>query len=251
MVPALQKVLLLLFIVISSQLSAQQFDIQHVYVDKGKVHVNFKVSENLEHERYRIRLYSSHDNFQQPLTHVSGPIAQGEVSSTGEEMQVIWDAQRELKEFEGNVQLELRGEVSYIPVHAENQSISAKQAKSTIITWDGGNPQDQIRIDLIKFGDVVESLGQASNSGRYTWQVTKDIPKGSDYAIRLVNLNNPGEEFETKTFKVKSKVGLVVKLAPVAALLVGGGVYAVTSGLFEPDEGGEGRIKDPVGTPDE
>ena len=222
----------------------QQFIISNIYADRGKIYVNFKIDGRYEHERYQIQLYSSHDGYAKPLTHVTGPI-EGEVTNTDEELQVVWDAQKELKKFEGNIQLELKGQVTYVPVHLNNPGIKAKQTKSTPISWDGGEPQDQIRIELIKSGQVVQSLGEVQNSGRYEWQVTKDIPKGDGYALRLINLNNSGETIETDVFKVTSKVGLAVKLAPVGALVVGGGIYALTSGLLDPHDGDDDELPGP------
>lgn len=229
MFPSIKRCLVLLFVLASGPLLAQQFDIQNVYANNGKVYVDFTIREQYPNERYRIQLYSSHDNYTQPLQYVSGAIEAGELTSTTENLQLIWDAQKELKNFQGNVQLEIRGTVTYVPVHTDNQPIKAKHDKSTTISWDGGEPQNQIRIELIKSGQVIQSLGQVSNSGRYNWVVPDDVPKGAGYSIRLSNVDNPGESTETTAFKVGGKVGLAVKLLPVAALVVGGGIYAITS----------------------
>lgn len=241
----IKRFLFIFTLALSTQVYAQTFTIINTEAKGGKVYVDFQITGKYDNERYRVQLYSSKDNFQSPLQNVTGPIAGGkEITQSQGPFQVVWDAQRELKEFEGNIQLELRGQVSYVPIHTE-QTPSAKQGKSTLITWGGGNPQDQIKIDLIQNGQDVKTLGQVTNSGQFNWDVGKSIPKGAGYKIKLTNTGNSGETEESGTFKVSKKGGAMVFIIPLAVVAAGGGAYVLLGSDDAPGGGGEAGV-DPL-----
>lgn len=243
----MQRFLFAIAFLVANLSFAQQFQIEQTYTDAGKVYINFRIKENFTYEKYKVDLYSSHNNFSEPVKYVRGPITQDAMSATGEVIQVVWDAQRELKEFDGNIQLELRGRVIYTPVHSTKDNISAKQTKITTLEWEGGNPSDDIKIELVKNGSVIETLANVQNVGYYDWNVTKAIEKGDGYKIRYVNLGNPGESYETNPFKIGSKIGLALKLAPIAVLGGAAAVFLLGGDDGGGDEGGGSELPDPPG----
>lgn len=232
----MQRLLALVAILYVNISFAQEFNIQSVREENGKVYVQFTIQENLPFERYKIDLYSSHNSFSTPLLFVNG--ISDEIQATDETIEIVWDAARELTEYNGDIQLELRGRVIYTPVHSPKPNVSAKLGKTTTLEWEGGKPSDNIRIELIRNGRVSEVIDNVQNMGAYDWNVSEYLEKGEGYKIRWVNVDNPPESYESEAFKISGKLGIAVKLSPLA-LLGAGAVVFLLSG--EDEGGGDGK----------
>ena len=224
-----KNLLLLLLVCNQSVLYAQDFEVLDISQRNGTVYVNFKINANLEYERYKVQLFGSHDNYAKPLTRIEGP-TEGEMGTSDETYTLEWKAQLELQNYIGNIQLELRGEVSYLPVHTEVEKIVAKQEKTASLAWKGGNDRDRIRIELLKDGQQVETLAETDNTRDFLWAIPESLPKGNDYQIRWVNLTNEGETFTGPAFKVIGKNAWMIKAGLIAGAVVIGGTVVVLSG---------------------
>ena len=213
---------------------AQQFQIMNLSQDNaGKVTLAFKINPKYAKERYTVQVFSSHDNYRAPLQYVTGDTG-GDIEGSNKTYSVEWDAKKELVTYSGQIQLELRGEVTYTPVHSEDMALKVKRNKSSTLHWTGGNSRDQIKIDLMRHNVVQKQLASGSNSGRYNWTVDRDISKGTGYQLRLTNLGNQGETYETNPFTVRGKSSPLVWAIP----LIGGAAAAVM--LTGGDGGGGG-----------
>ena len=91
------------------------------------------------------------------------------------------------------------------------------------LLWRGGKPNEDIKIELFKSNMMLRNVGTSPNNGSYNWTVPKDI-KGSDFKIKLFNINTPESAVFSGNFKIKGKTALIIKLLPIFAL--GGGAAA-------------------------
>ncbi len=209
---------------------AQQFFIADVRNENNKITVDFRIDGNFDLERYEVKLYSSHDNFSKPMQFITGDV-EGELPNNNQIYTLIWDAQKELIEFDGEVQLELRGEVTYLPIHSEQERLSGKQLKETEIQWQGGNPADRVKIELVKNDVVVSEITTSNNTGDYTWMVSKDIEKGKGYKIRLTNLTNANEIYESQSFAIGAGINPILLAGGSAgAAGLAGVIYLISNG---------------------
>lgn len=240
------KILIIVLMTLSaSYCGAQEFQLLNISQDDpGKISLSFKINTKYAKERYSVQVFSSHDNYQSPLQYVTGDTG-GEIESSNKTYSVVWDAKKELVTYNGQVQLELRGEVIYVPIHSEDIALKAKHNKNSTLNWTGGNSDDQVKIDLIRNSVLVKQITSTSNSGSYNWTVNSDISKGTGYQLRLTNLGNQGETYETTPFKVSGKTSPLVWILPIAA---GGAVAAVLvlgGGGDGNGNGGRDNLPDP------
>ena len=206
-------------VLVATYCGAQEFRVLNISQDNGKVNISFKITPKYAMERYTVEVFSSHDNYQTPLQYVTGDI-EGEIESSDQTYQVVGDARKELVTYTGQVQLELKGEVTYLPIHPGKDQVKAKQKKTSTLKWTGGNTSDQVKIELLRNGNVFAEIARTNNSGSYDWAVTREVAKGKGYQLRFTNLNNEGELYETAPFKVGGKLNLVVVGVPVVAGIV-------------------------------
>ena len=64
----------------------------------GKITINYDLEGLIEGEKYKVEIYSSADNYTQPLKYVSGDVGVNVVS--GVNKKVLWDANIALQTFE-------------------------------------------------------------------------------------------------------------------------------------------------------
>ncbi|MEP4092503.1 MAG: hypothetical protein ABJM00_08105, partial [Reichenbachiella sp.] len=144
---------------LSGQMHAQNLKISSVSLKGNDVIINYDLlDENLEH-KYTLSLYSSQDNFVQPLKMVEGDI--GIDQKIGGNKSVVWHAKDELGEqFKGDVSLEVKGRI-YIPfVTLDNFAdiSSIKRGKDYNVTWTAGRGSNVLTFDVFdKKGEIVHT----------------------------------------------------------------------------------------------
>src|SRR6266850_4032298 len=67
----------------------------------GKVTVVYDLTGGKPNQKYSLQLFGSHNNFNSPLTQVSGDVGQN--IGSGKEKKIEWNAKLELDEFKGNI----------------------------------------------------------------------------------------------------------------------------------------------------
>jgi len=170
-------------------------------------------------ELYEVTIYSSADNFTDPITSANGDI--GQDVSPGRGKTVMWDAKSDLGEFRGSLSLNVKAElitfVNFLSI-AEGQKI--KKGSNYEILWEGG-PRGNIKLELYNGATKVSDLGETINSGKYTWAIPKSAESGKTFRIRA----SSGERAAfSPEFKISGKVPVWMIAAPVAAV---GAVVAV------------------------
>ena len=203
---------------------AQDLEIKSVSVKGNDVIVNYDLLDDDLSHKYTLRLYSSQDNFVQPLTAVEGDV--GIDQSVGGNKQVIWHVKDELGEdFKGDVSLELKGKL-YIPFVTLNNFediTSMKKSRPYNLTWAAGRGSSVLTFDLFNGKDeVVHTYTNIANVGEYRLELPKDVKPGKNYRFRITDQRNKEDVVFTPYFTIRRKVPLAAKVALVG--LAGSGV---------------------------
>jgi hypothetical protein len=221
---------------------SQEFQIKNVRLEDGKVILKYNLKDTIPGRRYTINLYSSEDDFVSPLSSVSGDIGLEIAPGSGKEIK--WDAKSEYgSDFKGSLSLEVKGRLFVPFVRLEDLSTykAFKRKKDYNITWVGGRGNQVLNFNLYKGEKKVTTYPNVANVGEYNLKFETDIKPGGNYYFKVEDSKNKDDVVLTQKFKIKRKVPLVLKLAPIA--IVGGLVgYLVTSS----DSSGTRTIPDPI-----
>lgn len=161
--------------------------------------ITYDLTQGETGDAYTVSLFSSFNNFRAPLTHVTGDVGPGVKAGTGK--RIVWDAQAEMGSYRGSVSFEVEA-VLVAPLTFKSTVPTSKPGANVSLLWRGGDQRQNVKIELLKGGEVVSEVGSVSNKGMYDWQVPK-LKGGKDYALRLVNGN---ESVTSEPFAIKSKV---------------------------------------------
>ncbi len=195
-------------------------------LNKGNVELTYDITDTNPAHKYTVRLYSSKDNYVQPLARVTGDV--GVAVPVGGNKKVVWEARQELDSgFNGSVSLELKGQI-YIPFLTLNQFEDFgifKRGKPYDITWSGGRGDNVMNFDLYRGKDKVWTQPDVANSGKLKLTIPKNIKPGKKYLFRISDAKDPDEVIFTNTFSVTREIPQGLKVG--AALLVAGGIYFI------------------------
>lgn len=203
------------------------------------------IDEDLDH-KYTLSIYSSLDNYVQPLNEVEGDI--GIDQSVGGNKEVIWHAKKELgDDYKGAVALEIKGKL-YIPFVTLNNFEDIGQMKRDRpynVTWAAGRGSNVLVFDLLnKKDEVVHTYTNIANVGEYQLEIPKDIKPGKDYRFRITDQRNKEDVVYTPRFVIRRKVPLVAKVGMLG--LAGSGLFLVGSSGGDNGTGEAPLLPDPV-----
>ncbi len=226
------RIPLLLALLFTSWIApAQDLSIQSIVLKGGDVLINYDlVDDNVDH-RYTLSLYSSQDNYVQPLLEVEGDV--GIDQSVGGNKQIVWHAQKELgDDFKGDVAIEVKGKI-YIPFVTLNgfeEMGALKRGKPYKVTWVAGRGSNVLTFDLFnKKGEMVHSFTNIANVGEYDIELPKGVKAGKGYRFRITDQKNKEDVVYTPEFTIKRKVPLYVNAALASLALVTG--YLVSQNI--------------------
>jgi len=202
---------------------------------EGKVSITYDLVGGNSDQKYVVSLFGSHDNYTKPLMSVSGDI--GQEISPGNSKSIEWNAQVDLSEYKGSITFRVRAEPIALAYSFVDEPSGYRRGKTGEIQWQGGSASDNVTIELLRNGSVVQQVFNNRNSGNTNWSVSQDMEKGTGYQFRLRSSN--GQAITGNTFAVKSKVPLALKIVPV--LVVGGVAAALLGGGGDPDPGTSGN----------
>jgi hypothetical protein len=239
---ACSKFLVMLLSLLGGQVcTAQQLKVKRMELSGDNIILHFSLLDSLAGRTYSISLYSSRDNFVNPLVHVSGDT--GMDIKPGVERKVMWNAKQELgASFDDKIAIELRAKV-YIPFLRFDSFTKIKRGKPTQVTWRGGTPQHVLNFELWRKGERVSTIPNVPNAGHTQLVIPSSVKRGKGYTFRIVESKNKDLAIQTMPFVLKPKVPFLVKALPFLAI---GGVLA--SGILTPDKPND-NIVDPIGTP--
>jgi len=205
----------------------------------GDIAIYYDLLDEKVERKFSLYLYTSQDNYIQPMTKVSGDV--GVDLNIGKSKKIIWRAKEEFgPDFKGNVSLELKGNiyVPFIALDGFDDYKVFKRGKPYDVTWTGGRGDNVLNFELYQGENKVKVLEERPNVGNTTIIIPSDVKPGR-YKFKISDSRNKDEVVYTLDFLVKRKVplGLKVGLFAVVAGTVG---YLVGSG-----DGTESKIGEP------
>jgi hypothetical protein len=192
-------------------------------------------------ELYEVTIYSSADNFTDPITSANGDI--GPDVSPGRGKVVMWDAKSDLGEYRGSLSLNVKAElITFVNFKSIAEGQKIKKGTNFEILWEGG-PQGNIKLELYNGTTKVSDLGETINSGKYTWALSKSAESGKTFRIRA----SSGERAAfSPQFKISGKMPIWMIAAPVVVV---GGVAAIVAGGGGGGGGGDNPENEPISDP--
>ena len=238
------KRLIFILIILSAAPAAfaQEFTINQVELTMEGVAIHYNLIDSTKNRLYTVHVYSSKDDFLQPLAKVKGDV--GLEVRPGNGKKILWDPKEFGDVFRGNVEIEVRGKV-YIPfVNFTNlKDLKAfKRTKPTTLTWTGGTRQNILNFNLYKGDELVTVISNVANSGTYDMTIPRSVKPGSDYYFIVSDSKNKDQMMKTSSFAVKPRVKMIFKILPFVAV-------GATAYLLWPEPEPE-PLEGPVGPPE-
>ncbi len=238
-------VLLAGFIVVTASSQAQTIENLNTIFDGDKVIVTYSLTYADASQKFKVALYSSHDNYNQPIL-VTGDA--GENVLPGKVKRAVWDAKSALPaDFDGDIRIKIKtSRVAAPKLTFEPLALQTyKRGRTISMKWTGGYSTDKIHIELYKDNKVnLLVVDQIDNTTSYEWKMPKSV-KGRNYTLHISNAAKPNELAESAAFRVKPRTPFIIKALPF--VVVGGAVYFFTgSDGGEPPGGGDGLLPGPL-----
>ena len=163
---------------------AQDIVVKRIELENEKVILFYELQDTTRSRYYTVNLYSSRDNFLNPLQKLKGDFGLEVVP--GRDRKIEFNAKEEFGDsFEGKVGFELRAKV-YIPfIRLEDFNHKYKRGKPVEIHWSGGRPQNVLNFDLYRGTDKITSFTNIPNGGKYNLVFPTDIKPSGDYRFRI------------------------------------------------------------------
>ena len=193
---------------------------------EGAVAVYYDLTDANAEKKYSLHLYSSIDNYIQPLEKVEGDI--GVDLFVGKNKRLVWRAKEELGEdFAGDVALELKGNtyVPFISLDNFDDYKVLKRGKPYDLTWTGGRGDNILNIELYQGDSKIKVFEERPNVGNTSLSIPKDVRPGL-YRLKISDSRNRDEVVWTDDFLVRRKMPLGLT-AGVGAILIGGGALLI------------------------
>jgi len=201
------KVLLTIVCLFPLLSQGQKIENIHAEVAAEKVVVTYDLVGGEASDSYTVSLYASHNNFRSPLTRVRGDIGAGIEAGRGKRIE--WEAKAEMGAFKGELTFEVEA-IVVAPLVLKTTLSGVKRSSTQSLQWRGGDHSQNVRIELLKDGQVQNELASVNNNGSFSWTVPGKQKPGNDYTLRLVN----GRETVTSTpFTIKPRIPTWVKIA--------------------------------------
>lgn len=218
----------------------QEVQITNIQLRGDEVALTYNLLDERIDRSYAMHLYTSRDNFIQPVDHVSGDV--GVDIPVGANKVILWNAKKALGEdFSSGIKFEIKGQVyvPFIELEGVKEGMVVKRGKSTDFRWSGGRGDNILTVDLYKGEQLIRGLGELPNTGTATLKLPKDIKPGSGYRYKISDERNRDEVVYSKSFTIKRQVPLEIMIGSGAALSVFG--YYLIKSLIpvrEPDIAG-------------
>ncbi len=201
---------------------AQDIVIKRMELENEKVFLFYELKDTARSRYYTVNLYSSRDNYINPLQKISGDF--GLEIPPGDSRKIEINIKEEFgASFEGKVAFELRAKV-YIPfIRLDKLNEKFKRGKPYEIHWSGGRPQNILNFELLKGEEKITSFSGIGNTGKYNLIFPPDTKPGGNYHFRISDSKNKDEIVNTSKFTIARKFPLLFKAVPV--MMIGGALY--------------------------
>lgn len=233
----MKKTILFLLIGLASlqfNAKSQEIEILNIQLRNGEVEIRYNLLDTRVDRTYAINLYTSKDNFIQPVENVSGDV--GVDIAVGTNKKLLWNARKEFGEdFDEDISLELKGNyyVPFITMTGIKEGREFKRGKSYDLVWSGGRGDNILLFQLYKNGNIIKDFEERANTGNTKFTIPRDISPGDHYQLKISDANNSDEVVFTEEFVVKRKYPLFMQIG--AGVIAGVGIYALIN-FLQPEE---------------
>ena len=198
---------------------AQEVQITNLQVKGPNVIVQYNLIDERIDRSYSIHLYTSLDNYIQPVEMVSGDV--GIDISVGANKKITWNAEEELGTgFSDGIKLEIKGQqyVPFIELDGIEEGMVVKRTKSQDLRWTGGRGDNILTLELYKGDRLVRGFGELPNTGNATMKIPSSVKPGKRYRYRVSDKRNRDEVVFSPYFDVQRKFPLWMKIGSGAAI---------------------------------
>ncbi|WP_420317508.1 hypothetical protein [Ekhidna sp.] len=219
--------------------SAQEVQITNIQMKGPDMIISYNLIDERIDRSYSMHLYTSLDNFIQPVEKVSGDV--GVDISVGANKTITWNIKEELADFSDGLKVEIKGQiyVPFIELDGVEKGMIVKRGKISDIRWTGGRGDNILNVDLYQGDKLVRGLGELPNTGNAMLKIPNNVPPGKNYRYKISDERNRDEVVFSPTFEVKRKFPLLIKMGSGIAIGVFG--YYLVKSLIpvnEPDIAG-------------
>jgi hypothetical protein len=218
--------LLLVFLVVPTW--AQRITNVQAQLVGDYVSIQYDLSGEIPGQIFEVALYSSHNDFTEPLKQVRGAV--GPDITPGRQKAIEWGAQKELTRFTGEITFEVRANLTFSPIAIQNPQVESvfRRGHAYKLQWKGGLAGEKLRLELIRDGFPNQVIDNVPNTGNYTWRVAEETPIAENYRLKITAQSN--NVLNTKTsdlFVIKRRIPLIAKFVPAGILVGAVGFWAV------------------------
>ncbi|MFN5555434.1 MAG: Ser-Thr-rich GPI-anchored membrane family protein [Chryseotalea sp.] len=217
--------------------TAQNLHVQRVELKGDEVILYYSLLDSTAGRTFSVNLYSSLDNFVNPLQFISGD--NGVEVKPATERKLVWNAKKELGEtFNSKISIELRAKV-FIPFIRFDSFSKIKRGKLTEVTWRGGTAQNILNFELWRNGEKVLVLHNIPNAQHATIKIPANVKAGKGYTFKIIDSKNKDLAIQTAPFQIKPRTPHILKAVPLLAVggalaLLGGGGSEAESEIENP-----------------
>lgn len=203
--------------------AAQEIKVKRVELEHENIYLIYDLQDTTRGRVFTINVYSSKDNFINPLKHVSGDL--GLEIPPGNNRRVVVNAKEEFgADFNEKLAFEVRAKV-YVPfvrLEGFTPERKFKRLKHYDIHWSGGRPQNVLTFDLYRGAEKVHTFSGIANEGKYNLLFPAHIKPARNYHFEVTDSKNKDEIVKTGLFSIQRKLPLLLKIFPaVTAGVVG------------------------------
>ena len=211
--PFLCVFICLLYVQVSGQ---QIININAAQLDVNTVRVAYDLKGEVPGQLFTVEIFSSVNQFNLPLEYVDGYV--GERIEAGVNKFIDWDISKELVAYEGELDFEIRAELTFTPINVSfPEKSTVKRGKLHTISWLGTNTGEQVDIQLYRDGNRVGTIANTVNDGQFEWEVPFSTKPGKGYSVK-VSSTSSSQEAIGADFAIHRKIPLLVKLIPLAII---------------------------------
>jgi len=217
---------------------AQEFTIKEMELVNDQLVLHYDLIDTARGHTYTIFVYSSKDNFLNPLEKISGDA--GLEVKPGTNKKIVWNVKEELTAtFDGEIEMEVRGRryIPFIRFEGFQENEVRKRGKPFLMKWSGGTRQNILNIQLYNGDRLAHTFANVPNEGESSLTIPTSVKTGTGYYFKIADTKNRDQVVLTPTFEITSKYPLSVKVG-LAAIAVTGGflVYLNTKKIAEPPD---------------
>ena len=218
-----------------STLYGQEVIMDNLRSAKGEISFDYQInSDHSSRERYTIFIYTSADDFKQPLNISIKEVLPDELHTF-----TFKGAQYLPAGYSGALRLKLVAEATVFPVIITDVSKKVKPGGALEISWKDAERGHRYDVQLIKDGQIT-SIAHGIPDYSFSGNLPSTMEKGN-YKIQVVPQLNSNNASDMLGVSVVSKIGMGMKVA--GALVVGGVGILVARG------GGEDGLGKPLPGP--